>query len=129
MATVTDIMLNLANPDPSIQKPAEAMVAAAKEADLAGFLIACLGELRDEAKPSVARQMAGIVLKNSVALHLKDNAARQELEAKWTALPAAVRTQVKSEVSAAQRARSATSPPTSLATLRVSSFQPRNGPT
>ena len=98
MATVTDIMLNLANPDPSVQKPAEQMVAAAKEADLAGFLIACLGELRDEAKPSVARQMAGIVLKNSVALHLKDNAAREELEAKWIALPAVVRSQVKSEV-------------------------------
>lgn len=96
--SVTDIMMALANPDQSIRNPAEATVAQAKEANLAGFLIALINELRDDTKPSQARQMAGMVLKNSVALHLRDVEARKNLEGKWTALPQDVRSQVKAEV-------------------------------
>lgn len=96
--SVTDIMMALASPDPSIRVPAEATVTQAKESDLAGFLIALINELRDDSKPSQARQMAGMVLKNSVALHLRDVEARKALEAKWTSLAPAVRNQVKSEV-------------------------------
>lgn len=96
--SVTDIMLALSSPDILIRGPAEQTVNQAKEADLGGFLVALIGELRDESKPSVARQMAGIVLKNSVALHLRDVDAREALEAKWKCLPATVRGSVKSEV-------------------------------
>lgn len=90
-------MMALASPDPTIRNPAEEMVTRAKEADLAGFLIALIGELRDETKSSVSRQMAGVVLKNSVALNLREVEAREALEKKWIALPANVRLQVKTE--------------------------------
>eukprot|EP00331_Platyophrya_macrostoma_P004748 CAMPEP_0176413696 /NCGR_PEP_ID=MMETSP0127-20121128/4846_1 /TAXON_ID=938130 /ORGANISM="Platyophrya macrostoma, Strain WH" /LENGTH=861 /DNA_ID=CAMNT_0017793513 /DNA_START=49 /DNA_END=2630 /DNA_ORIENTATION=+ len=96
--SVTDIMVALGSTDPQVRNPAEAMVNQAKESDLAGFLVALIHELRDESKPSQARQMAGVVLKNSVALHLRDVEAREALEKKWTMLPATVRSTVKSEV-------------------------------
>jgi importin subunit beta-1 len=96
--SVTDIMVALASPDPAIRVPAEAAINQAKESNLASFLIALINELRDDSKPSQARQMAGMVLKNSVALHLRDVEARKSLESKWTTLPQDVRNQVKAEV-------------------------------
>ena len=98
MGDVTAILLNCMSTDPLVRDPAVAQTQQAQEQDLAGFLLALVGEIRDETKPSNSRQMASILLKNSVALKLRDEKAREKLEQKWRAIPAAVRTQVKGEV-------------------------------
>ncbi|KAK7198834.1 importin beta-1 subunit [Novymonas esmeraldas] len=98
MANVTDLLMNLGSSDPSIRAPAEAAVQNAKEADLASFMTTMLHELRDESKPSFARNMAGTLLKNAVAPSFREVAARHALEERWRALPAEVRQQIKNEV-------------------------------
>lgn len=97
MSDVTAIMLQLAEVDPQVRNNAEQIVQNAKENDLAGFLVALIQELRDETKPETSRRMAGVVLKNSVALNLHNVEAREELESKWKNLSAEVRATVKGE--------------------------------
>ncbi|KAG8341178.1 putative importin beta-1 subunit [Trypanosoma vivax] len=95
MSGLSELMLALCSSDASIRIPAEQQVEQARQADLGGFLCALLEEFRDESKPSLARYMAGSLLKNSVAPNLRDASARRELELKWMALPPHLRFNVK----------------------------------
>lgn len=98
MATITDLLMALGSPDPSVRVPAETAVNNAKDSDLATFMTTMLQEFRDESKPSFARTMAGTLLKNAVAPSFREVAARHALEVRWRALPAEVRQQIKNEV-------------------------------
>lgn len=98
MSSLTDTLTALGSRDPSVRVPAEQAVTQAKDADLANFIIAVLGELRDETKPAFSRLMAGTLLKNSVAPSFREVAARRQLEEKWKQLPPSIRAQVKNEV-------------------------------
>lgn len=98
MSSITDMLIALGSPDPAVRIPAEQAVTAAKETDLANFILTVLSELRDEGKPQFARHMAGTLLKNAVAPSFREVAARRQLEEKWKQLPANVRSQVKQEV-------------------------------
>ncbi|KPI83191.1 putative importin beta-1 subunit [Leptomonas seymouri] len=98
MASVTDLLMALGSPDPSVRVPAETAVNNAKDTDLATFMTTMLQEFRDESKPSFARNMAGTLLKNAVAPSFREVAARHALEDRWRALPAEVRQQIKNEV-------------------------------
>ncbi|CAJ1023190.1 putative Importin-beta N-terminal domain containing protein [Leishmania utingensis] len=98
MANVTDLLMALGSPEPSIRVPAETAVNNAKETDLATFMTTMLQEFRDENKPTFARNMAGTLLKNAVAPSFREVAARHALEEQWRALPADVRLQIKNEV-------------------------------
>lgn len=98
MASVTDLLMALGSPDPSVRVPAETAVSNAKETNLASFMITMLQEFCDESKPTFARNMAGTLLKNAVAPSFREVAARRALQERWRALPAEVRQQVKNEV-------------------------------
>ncbi|CAC9536309.1 importin beta-1 subunit [Leishmania donovani] len=98
MANITDLLMALGNPEPSIRVPAETAVNNAKETDLATFMTTMLQEFRDESKPTFARNMAGTLLKNAVAPSFREVAARHALEERWRALPADVRLHIKNEV-------------------------------
>lgn len=98
MSSITDTLAALSNPDPSVRVPAEQAVNQAKEADLAGFILAVLQEFQDPNKPPSVRNQAGILLKNAVAPSYREVAARQLLAEKWKQLPAHVRQQVKEQV-------------------------------
>nr|CCC93491.1 putative importin beta-1 subunit [Trypanosoma congolense IL3000] len=95
MATLTELLIALGNPDPAVRVPAEQQVNQARQANLGSFLCGLLEEFRDESKPPFSRHMAGTLLKNSVAPNLRDAAARRALEREWMSLPASLRTNVK----------------------------------
>eukprot|EP00672_Neobodo_designis_P022664 CAMPEP_0174829258 /NCGR_PEP_ID=MMETSP1114-20130205/1828_1 /TAXON_ID=312471 /ORGANISM="Neobodo designis, Strain CCAP 1951/1" /LENGTH=862 /DNA_ID=CAMNT_0016063001 /DNA_START=267 /DNA_END=2855 /DNA_ORIENTATION=- len=98
MGDISQIMVDLGSMDPSVRGPAEQTVNGARESDLGGFLVALVKEMRDGSKPEASRQMAGVVLKNSVAFDAREEGRRNELEAKWRALHADTRTYVKQEM-------------------------------
>jgi importin subunit beta-1 len=95
---VTQIMMAAASADPATRNSAEQQIEAARQNDLPSFLVALVKELRDESKPGVSRQMAGLVLKNSVAISAREEDRRVALEAAWRSIAADVRDHVKAEL-------------------------------
>lgn len=98
MSGITEMLMALGNPDPSVRVPAEQAVQQAKDTDLAGFILTVLEEFRDDGKPAFTRNMAGTLLKNAVAPSLREVAARRQLEERWKQLQDTLRAQVKREV-------------------------------
>lgn len=96
--SISDIMIALGSMDNTVRVPAEQIVNDARENDLANFLVGLVKELRDESRPAASRQMAGVVLKNSIAFDAREEARKLELEARWRNLDAATRTYVKGEL-------------------------------
>jgi importin subunit beta-1 len=95
---VTQIMMAAASADPATRNNAEQQIEAARQNDLPSFLVALVKELRTESKPGVSRQMAGLVLKNSVAFSAREEDRRVALEAAWRSIAADVRDHVKAEL-------------------------------
>lgn len=93
--SVSDILVALTSIDNVVRSQAEAVVENEKTNNFANFCLALLAELQDESKPAASRQMAGVVLKNSVALDVRNEAQREALEARWKLLGADLRKQVK----------------------------------
>jgi len=91
---VTQILMNAQNPDISIRSEAERQLEAAKEQNFAMFLMTMVTELATEGKPETARQLAALLMKNS--LFAKSETKRAELQNKWnTQLDEPTKTQVK----------------------------------
>eukprot|EP00916_Digyalum_oweni_P014840 GHVL01024276.1.p1 GENE.GHVL01024276.1~~GHVL01024276.1.p1 ORF type:complete len:853 (+),score=138.01 GHVL01024276.1:57-2615(+) len=82
---LTQILLNTQNPQ--TQKAAEGQLKSAEQTAPAQYLTALAEELCQEAKPVVSRQLAGILLKNSLAVGKKlyqqaDEALQQHIKTK-----------------------------------------------
>lgn len=85
--------LLLATQDPSKNAQAEVQIKQAEQANVEQYFSALAQELANPEKPVVARQLAGLLLKNGLAA--KDLARDRELKQRWVALPAPSRNLVK----------------------------------
>eukprot|EP01060_Flectonema_neradi_P037917 TRINITY_DN7791_c3_g2_i1.p1 TRINITY_DN7791_c3_g2~~TRINITY_DN7791_c3_g2_i1.p1 ORF type:complete len:860 (+),score=178.62 TRINITY_DN7791_c3_g2_i1:105-2684(+) len=91
---LTTILLNaLRMDDPQIRTQAEAQIKAAEEGSIENYIGSLIQELGNESKPPEARQLAGVLLKNTMAS--RDPEARAKLEARWLQVRAETREQVK----------------------------------
>lgn len=75
---ITQLLLSASGTDQITRAQAEQQLVAAQEANYPQFLAALAGEVSNAAKPPVARQLAGLVLKN--ALDAKDDVRKAELQ-------------------------------------------------
>ena len=66
MAALTPILSNAASPDAAARSQAEVALSNMREQNYGAFVVALAQELAGEDKPAVARQMAGILLKNNL---------------------------------------------------------------
>eukprot|EP00439_Symbiodinium_sp_Y106_P059040 s6084_g8.t1 len=85
--------------DPSKNAQAEAQIRQAEQASVDQYFTALAQELANTEKPVVARQLAGLLLKNTLAS--KDPAKDRDLKARWANLPAASRNLVKEATTSA----------------------------
>ena len=67
MSELTTFLINVSNPDPKVRIPAEEMLEKAKTENFPQYITLLSQELRDEAKPSASRQLAGIQIKNALS--------------------------------------------------------------
>jgi len=91
--------LLLATQDPTKNAQAEAQIRQAEQASVDQYFTALAQELANAEKPVVARQLAGLLLKNGLAA--KDAVKDRELKNRWAALPAASRNLVKEATTSA----------------------------
>ncbi|KAJ4462253.1 putative Importin subunit beta-1 [Paratrimastix pyriformis] len=92
MEHLTQVLLNVFNP--ATREQSEQFLKSAEQANYPMFLLSLAGELANNEKPSQARGMAGLILKN--ALYAKESPERQlQLNQQWLALDPTVRTQIK----------------------------------
>ena len=69
MAQVLDItsaLQNAQNPDPSVRRQAEEQLSSFQASDLSSYLLSLGSELANNQKPAISRQLAGLLLKNSL---------------------------------------------------------------
>eukprot|EP00439_Symbiodinium_sp_Y106_P060404 s6084_g8.t3 len=97
MGSLTELLL--ATLDPSKNAQAEAQIRQAEQASVDQYFTALAQELANTEKPVVARQLAGLLLKNTLAS--KDPAKDRDLKARWANLPAASRNLVKEATTSA----------------------------
>ncbi|CAE8642490.1 unnamed protein product, partial [Polarella glacialis] len=91
--------LLLATQDPTNRATAEAQIKQAEQASAEQYFTALAQELANGEKPVIARQLAGLLLKNG--LSAKDPAKDRELKARWASLPVAGRNLVKEATTSA----------------------------
>mmetsp|Transcript_31512 Transcript_31512/g.80339 ORF Transcript_31512/g.80339 Transcript_31512/m.80339 type:complete len:859 (-) Transcript_31512:136-2712(-) len=97
MSSLTELLL--ATQDPSKRFDAEAHIRNAEAASADQYFTALAQELASQEKPTIARQLSGLLLKNGLAA--KDPARDRELKARWVGLTAQTRTIVKEATTAA----------------------------
>jgi len=97
MASLTELLL--ATQDPSRCKQAEEQIRNAEAASVEQYFTALAQELGSNEKPTIARQLSGLLLKNGLAA--KDPVKDRELKARWAGLPEASRSLVKQATTSA----------------------------
>ncbi|KAF8069441.1 KPNB1 [Scenedesmus sp. PABB004] len=90
---VTQLLLHAQDPDANVRSLAEQKIAQFQEHDYPGFLASLAAELSSTSKPADSRRLAGLVLKNT--LDAKDEARKAELQARWGAVDAGLKTQIR----------------------------------
>eukprot|EP00873_Tetraselmis_striata_P044487 jgi/Tetstr1/464751/TSEL_009498.t1 len=99
MAQAVDISSLLAssqNADAAVRTQAEQALAEFSRTNVPGFLLSLSTELANAEKAPDSRKLAGIILKNQ--LDAKDEAKRAELTARWVALDAGLKQQIKAHL-------------------------------
>lgn len=97
MTSLTELLL--ATQDASKCAAAEAQIRQAEQASVDQYFTALATELATPAKPQIARQLSGLLLKNG--LSSKDPARDKELKSRWTTLPVPTRNHVKEATTSA----------------------------
>lgn len=92
----TQLLINSQNADINVRKQAEEYLRKAQESNLPMFLVNLVVELANDSKPPQSRQMAGIILKNT--LESKDENKRKTLQKQWKQLNEEVKKQVRFQV-------------------------------
>eukprot|EP00928_Gymnodinium_smaydae_P086879 TRINITY_DN71288_c0_g1_i1.p1 TRINITY_DN71288_c0_g1~~TRINITY_DN71288_c0_g1_i1.p1 ORF type:complete len:858 (-),score=175.51 TRINITY_DN71288_c0_g1_i1:193-2766(-) len=85
--------LLLATQDPTKRQAAEAQIRQAEQASAEQYFVALAEELNNGTKPVIARQLAGLLLKNGLAA--KDPIRSQELKVRWGSISENGRNAVK----------------------------------
>jgi importin subunit beta-1 len=96
--SVIDLLLSAQNPDPQVRNSAETVIYRARDDNLASFLQEMVKVARDESVPGEARQMALLLLKNTVAFNAKEEQRKKELESRWQSIHPDMRANVRQEV-------------------------------
>jgi len=97
MSSLTELLLATQVPDKCAA--AEAQIRAAETNSVDGYFTALAQELAGQEKPTVARQLSGLLLKNG--LYSKDPSRDRELKTRWMGLQAQSRTVVKEATTSA----------------------------
>lgn len=90
---VTPLLLNAQDPNADVRNQAEHQLRTFQEQNYPAFLASLAGELANVQKPALSRQLAGLVLKNS--LDAKDDARRNDLHQRWNALDPNLKSNVR----------------------------------
>ena len=93
---LTQYLVNAQNPDPNIRGQAQECLTRAEQESLPVYLVSLVTELGNESKPAESRQMAGILLKNTMTS--RDDEKKKRLEQQWTGLPPDTKAAVKAAV-------------------------------
>mmetsp|Transcript_40729 Transcript_40729/g.89010 ORF Transcript_40729/g.89010 Transcript_40729/m.89010 type:complete len:864 (-) Transcript_40729:79-2670(-) len=93
MASLTELLLATIGEDPVKRPAAEAQIRQAEQENTDQYFRALAQELASPDKPLIARQLAGLLLKN--ALWAKDPVRDREFKARWAALSDETRAFVK----------------------------------
>jgi importin subunit beta-1 len=107
MADITAVLQAAQAPDAATRQQAEAQLQSLEAANFPSFLMMLVGELAAEAKPALTRKLAGLIMKNAV--FSQDGARRAEKAAKWAAVDAVSKAQIRAGLLAtlASQARAA----------------------
>uniref|UniRef100_A0A7S4SW61 Importin N-terminal domain-containing protein n=1 Tax=Alexandrium monilatum TaxID=311494 RepID=A0A7S4SW61_9DINO len=97
MTSLTELLL--ATQDAAKCAAAEAQIRQAEQASAEQYISALAAELAGADKPSIARQLSGLLLKNG--LSSKDPARDRELKSRWAALPMQTRNRIKEATTSA----------------------------
>lgn len=90
---LTQILINSQSPHQETRRGAEQKLRAAEETNFAAYLAELSQELSSESRPSVARQLAGLVLKNAISG--TDPVIDKSKREKWIHVPDDVRNGIK----------------------------------
>jgi len=91
MTSLTELLL--ATQDPTKTAAAEGQIKQAEQTNAEQYFQALAQELAGEEKPVIARQLAGLLLKNGLAA--KDPSKDRELKQRWVSFPVASRSLIK----------------------------------
>lgn len=91
---VTNVLLNAQAVDSNVRKLAEENLKQFEEQSFPGFLLSLALELANQEKPPISRNLAGLILKNS--LDSKDPTVKASYAQRWLGLEVAVKAQIKS---------------------------------
>ena len=93
---LTQFLVNAQNPDTNLRSQAQQALQQAEDSNLPVYLVSLVTELGNASKPPEARQMAGILLKNTMTS--RDEEKKKKLELQWMALPQDTKGAVKQAV-------------------------------
>eukprot|EP00996_Jenningsia_fusiforme_P001236 NODE_212_length_2726_cov_70.298468_g194_i0.p1 GENE.NODE_212_length_2726_cov_70.298468_g194_i0~~NODE_212_length_2726_cov_70.298468_g194_i0.p1 ORF type:complete len:845 (+),score=176.99 NODE_212_length_2726_cov_70.298468_g194_i0:58-2592(+) len=93
---LTAFLINAQSPDEKTRNAAQEALVRAEEQNLVVFLVSLVTELANDGKPGPARQMAGLILKNTMTS--KDEEKKARLEQQWIALDDNTKQAIKHEV-------------------------------
>eukprot|EP01083_Nonionella_stella_P085574 237344_1 len=98
MATpdITSILNAACSPEGNVRQPAEQQLKALENQNLAQYLTTLCTELGNSEKPPMTRNLAGILLKNSITS--KSEAQQNQLRQRWLLMPAEVRQSLRQTV-------------------------------
>jgi len=93
MASLSQLLFNAGSGDQSVRVPAEQALKAAENQNFPAYVVSLCAELGDESKPDAYRQLAGLMLKNTVTT--RNEQERQILFQRWSTTPDQTRAQIK----------------------------------
>ena len=98
MFEIGKILADLSNPDNITRSKAEGIINETQNADIGNFVVSLITYVRNEQNSVTSRQQAIILLKNSVALNVRDKKRKEELRNKWVCINANTRHHIKQEI-------------------------------
>eukprot|EP01112_Ceratiomyxa_fruticulosa_P013181 TRINITY_DN3691_c0_g1_i3.p1 TRINITY_DN3691_c0_g1~~TRINITY_DN3691_c0_g1_i3.p1 ORF type:complete len:854 (-),score=220.38 TRINITY_DN3691_c0_g1_i3:421-2982(-) len=90
---LSQVLLNAQSPNTDLRRDAEAFLQQCEAQNRPLYMYSLAVELSNERKPSQARRLSGIVLKN--LLYSREEARNAQLAEQWVAMDVNVRTQIK----------------------------------
>ena len=90
---LTQLLLSATSGDTSVISQAQQALVQLEQANYPQYLLSLVTEMGTEGRPQQARQLAGLLLKNTLVA--KDEVTRKELSARWVQLEGGVRGRIK----------------------------------
>jgi len=90
---ITELLLNAQSTDYTVRSNAEHQLSSAESTNFGSFVQSLSSELCNESKPLTSRQLAGLLLKNSI--DAKDRALKSVYTQRWIQLDGAIKNELK----------------------------------